>query len=177
VRTPPRGPLRLALALCLTAGRSLAAAPPDATTPEAGVARDAFISDRRGLMTVLAGWSLGSAATGTAMWTSSEPLVRYAGIQNVAWGIIDGAIAGYALYTAGQDAHADEPLTHWTSERASLRRIFWINVALDLAYLSAGAALVGLGTRDSVRGSGAGVLAQGGFLLAFDTVGALVVGP
>jgi hypothetical protein len=174
----PRPALRLALALALAGGRSLASAPLDPTTPDPHVARDAFISDRRGLMTLLGGWSLGSIVTGSAMWSSSsDALVRYAGVQNLAWGVIDGAIAGYALYAAREDAHADEPLTHWTTERAHMRRIFWINVALDVAYLAAGAALLGFGTKESVRGSGAGVLAQGGFLLVFDAAGAIVLGP
>jgi hypothetical protein len=40
-----------------------------------------------------------------------------------------------------------------------------------------GALLWGLGKTDAVRGTGAGVVAQGAFLLMFDTTGALVVSP
>ena len=95
-------------------------------TPEQ--ARDAFVHDQRNLMTVLGVYSLSSMAVGGAMLASSQPEVRAAGVQNLAWGAIDGAIA-----------------------------------------------LIALGKTDFVRGTGGGVLAQGGFLFAFDTSAAFVM--
>jgi hypothetical protein len=148
-----------------------------AAGPAEVVARDAYLADQRGLMTVLAGWSAGSIATGAVMWSRGGALVRYAGIQNVAWGAIDGGLAAFSLLSSRGDSRSEAPAGHWLEERQKLRRIFWINAALDVLYIGAGAALVGLGKRDSLRGSGAGVLAQGGFLLVFDISGALVIGP
>jgi hypothetical protein len=162
--------LRFAIALGLTLARAAAAGPAD-------VERDAYLADQRGLMTVLAGWSAGSIATGAVMWSRGGSLVRYAGIQNVAWGAIDGGLAVASLLSSRGDSRSDAPAGHWLEERQKLRRIFWINAALDVLYLGAGAALAGFGKRDSLRGSGAGVLAQGGFLLVFDLAGALVIGP
>jgi len=127
---------------------------------------DTMQNEARGLMTVLAGWSLGSVAAGTVMATSEDRGVRFAGVQNLAWGAIDGAIAAYALATA----EPEKP-----GARQSLARLFWINAALDVAYLATGIVLAA--TQDDARltGSGAAIAIQGGFLLAFDTAGALVV--
>lgn len=129
----------------------------------------AVVREERGLMTVLAGWSLGSVAAGTVMLTSDDRSTRFAGLQNVAWGAVDVAIAGYALATASVPDDASE-------ERRRLARIFWINAALDVVYVAVGAALAVAADDPRWRGTGLGIATQGGFLLAFDTAGALVVG-
>ncbi len=138
--------------------------------------RDAYVADKRGLMTTLGGWSLGSLGVGAAMWAAGDTRVRFAGIQNVAWGAIDGAIAAYALWSDRDEQSRVEPAAHWAAERQKLRTVLWINVGLDVAYVVTGIALSALGKTDALRGSGAGVIAQGGFLLVFDTAGALVIG-
>ncbi len=48
------------------------------------------------------------------------------------------------------------------------RTVFLINAGLDVLYIAGGAALMGLGKSDFVKGSGAGVILQGSFLLLFD---------
>jgi hypothetical protein len=44
-------------------------------------------------------------------------------------------------------------------------------------YVATGALLLALGKTQALRGTGAGVLVQGGFLLAFDTAGVFVMAP
>ena len=151
----------------------------DAT--EATEARDAFVRDQQKLMTVLGAYALGSISTGIPMMTSSSEEVRAAGVQNVAWGAVDGAIALYALALAlareRSPSPAKESAAHWTGERAKLRTLFAVNAGLDVLYITAGALLLALGQTDGVRGTGGGILAPGGFLFAFDTAGFFVMAP
>ena len=48
-----------------------------------------------------------------------------------------------------------------------------INAILDVGYILAGTIIWNLGANDAVRGTGAGIVAQGGFLFAFDTLGSI----
>jgi hypothetical protein len=138
--------------------------------------KERFLADEQGLMTVLAGWSAASIGAGIPLWTSNDTLVRYTGIQYVAWGAVDGALATFGLVSAHRARAEVHPDEHWRDARATLRRIFLVNVALDVVYVAAGASLLHYGKSDSLRGSGAGILSQGGFLLTFDSAGTLVMG-
>jgi hypothetical protein len=139
-------------------------------------AKDRYLRDRTGLMTVLAAWGAGSIATGAAMWAASDaPAVRYAGIQNVAWGAIDGAIAALALAGTPSDRANVDPGHDWAGDRATLGKVFFVNALLDVAYVAVGALLVTLSSDPKVRGTGAGIVAQGAFLLTFDASGAVVM--
>ena len=139
--------------------------------------RERTASDEQGLMTVLAGWSLGSVAAGIPMAASSSDRVRYAGIQAIGWGAVDGTLAIIGLFGAARARTREQTDAAWWKERAALRRLFWINAALDVAYVVTGASLLAFGRTDAVRGTGAGVLVEGGFLLGFDSGGVVVMRP
>ncbi|MBS2018370.1 MAG: hypothetical protein JST00_36225 [Deltaproteobacteria bacterium] len=139
--------------------------PPSPTGEGASVVRDQVT-----LMSVLSGWALASVASGVVMATSNDDGVRFAGIQNIAWGAIDGALAGIALATT-------KTPTDPVAARRQLSRIFAINAAIDVAYITAGVLMTTLGKDDRVVGSGAAVIVQGGFLLGFDGIAALIVRP
>lgn len=121
-------------------------------------------------MTGLALWSGASVTTGALLWSLGRtPFVRAFGVQQLAWGAIDGAITAFSFRGLSQDRARHEPAAHWQHERDRLRTILAINVALDVAYVAVGAGLLRHGRRDTVRGAGAGVLPQGAFLLVFDS--------
>ena len=137
--------------------------------------KDRFLADQRGAMTVLGGWSLGSMAAGVPMSTSDSARIRYAGIQNVAWGAIDGGLALVGIVGAYRASTAVRPDAYWQAERASLKRIFLINVGLDVLYIAAGTSLALFAKTDELRGTGAGNLTQGTFLLGLDGAAAFVM--
>jgi hypothetical protein len=162
--------LGLALALSLT--------PRAAEADEAGdAARDAFIRDQRNHMTVLGAYALGSVAAGIPMMTSARAEVRAAGLQNLAWGAVDGVIALVALVATNNLKGQQNSAAYWADERGTSRRIFAINAGLDVLYVATGALLLALGKTEALRGTGAAVLVQGGFLLSFDTAGVFVMAP
>ena len=142
----------------------------------------------------LAWWSIGSLLAGAWMvWVTpllqdkpalhvvSNPLVEYwrgAGIQFLAWGGIDLAIAVFGVRgTRRRKARltSDELISTQPKERANLAKILWINTGLDVLYVVGGLVVAyTLGaTNPFWRGGGWGIVIQGGFLFVFDLFHAL----
>lgn len=125
----------------------------------------------------LTAWSLFSILSGAGMLLAGE-FWRGMGVQFLAWGAIDLAIAGFgALGTRRRydRLDAEERLRVQPQERARLARILWVNAGLDVLYVAGGIALtLTLGQSDAFwRGGGWGIVLQGGFLLVFDVFHAL----
>lgn len=122
-------------------------------------------------------WSACSILAGVLLLVP-DGFWRGFGIQCLAWGAIDLAIAVFGARGADkrraslppQDL-ADSQIT----ERAKLARILWINTVLDVFYVLGGLALsLTLGATDDLwRGNGWGIVLQGGFLFFFDLFHAL----
>jgi len=89
------------------------------------------------------------------------------GVQAMVWGVVDAAIALFALRSLGRQTATDPAL-----EAARLRSILQWNTALDVLYVAAGAGIVmALGAGDAFwAGTGWGVIVQGGFLFVFDLI-------
>lgn len=102
------------------------------------------------------------------------------GFQAVAWGAIDAAIGKLSLRSARAKASAPESHTPEAQQaaRRALRRVLWINTGLDVGYVAGGVALARAKGRQSSfrRGAGWSIVVQGGFLLLFDLVHALLLG-
>ncbi len=125
----------------------------------------------------LTAWSLFSLLSGAGMLLAGA-FWRGMGVQFLAWGAIDLAIAGFgALGTRRRydRLNPDERLRVQPQERAKLSRILWVNAGLDVLYVAGGIALaLTLGQSDAFwQGGGWGIVLQGGFLLVFDVFHAL----
>jgi hypothetical protein len=93
------------------------------------------------------------------------PAVQAAGGMTAAWGAINGGIAG--LGAVG----AQRPVADPTAAAARTRRVLAVNIGLDALYVGAGAWMAAAGAQrgdEALRGAGAAIVAQGGFLWAFD---------
>ena len=126
----------------------------------------------------LAWWSIGSILAGIWMvWgvplTQDEPSLRVLfnpvveswrgmGIQFLAWGAIDLAIAGFgAVGTRRRKSKLTpaELVSTQPAERANLARILWINTGLDVLYVIGGLTLAyTLGASSRSGGAAAGAL-------------------
>ncbi len=116
----------------------------------------------RQISTRLLLWSLPWAGAGIiGLWASSDDGQKGFWGMSGAWGVINSGIALAGLLGA-------EPLL------TDLRNVLFINAGLDIAYMLGGIYLL---TRPEAtwRGSGVAVLIQGGFLLAFDLIHALLI--
>lgn len=103
--------------------------------------------------------SLGSGILG--LWWARAPFFRAFWFMTGAWGLVDGGLAFLGWLGDG-------------AERETLRRLLLLNASLDLGYLALGLFLLSR-KETRLRGFGAAVLVQGGFLLLFDLYHALRV--
>lgn len=141
--------------------RSIPVAAPDPWVASARIGRQ------------LGAWAGGSVVVGVLLLAVAETAAwRAFGLQSSVWGAIDGAIAlagAVALRRARARGEAGDP-ARAEGERRRLRRLLVVNAWLDVGYVAIGAAVWVWGTGEGATGHALGVLVQGGFLLAFDTV-------
>jgi hypothetical protein len=104
------------------------------------------------------------------------------GLQNAAWGAVDLAIGVVAQRLQARtmrklpDPYAPSALRR---EHRKLRRILLVNVGLDAGYVVGGAVLWRWRARRGdagPAGASAGIVVQGAFLLAHDSVHTLLLG-
>jgi len=124
-------------------------------------------------------WGALNVATGIALALHPAGWWRGFGAQAAGWGVINAGIGLFGL--RGARSKADQPQNHTRSKqreaRRSLRKILLINSALDVGYIAGGLAVARTKGRESDiwRGSGWSIVVQGGFLLLFDLIHALLL--
>lgn len=126
----------------------------------------------------LLAWAGLSIGAGLPLSRRDDPLWRAIGVQAVAWGAIDGAIALAGLRGSRRRRAAlpdpDAPAV-LARETRTLRRLLWLNAGLDVLYVLGG---LRLAQRDETwRGHGWGIVIQGAFLLLFDSWHAMTLPP
>lgn len=131
------------------------------------------------LSATLTGWAASSMGTGALMVALGDEYVKGMGEQFAGWGAVNMAIAQVGNRSAAKrraDPDAFAP-TVLAEEQRKLSRLLWINAGLDVAYVLGGLYMAHSrgATDERWRGRGWGIVAQGGFLLAFDVVQALAL--
>jgi carboxylesterase len=121
----------------------------------------------------LRAWAVVNVLAGLALIVGGEPFGRGFGIQAVAWGLINGALAWAGHRNAQKRARPPE------AEAKHLLRLLWLNAGLDVIYILIGAAVIIFFGRANAEASGHGwgVVVQGAFLLGFDVFHALRLPP
>lgn len=127
-------------------------------------------------------WGAGSTLTGLILFVLTPGFWQGFGIQALAWGVIDGLIAGFGLWLSRKRRRSAVDPTDprlLETESRKLRRTLLINTALDLVYITGGILLAAtLGRNNPAwRGHGWGIIIQGAFLLFFDLINAQCVPP
>jgi hypothetical protein len=138
-------------------------APPDT------LLRERLLDHQQRMMLVLGSWAGGSVAIGGYQALRGNRFVRFVGYQNLAWGVIDGAIALYGAWDLARKR--SDPERDWGAEVRAFRRLLLINAGLDVLYITAGAFLLRQGKDARWRGTGLGIVIQGTFLLLLDGIG------
>jgi hypothetical protein len=129
-------------------------------------------------MTVLTAWGTASMGSGATMmaFERQRDFWLWGGLQHLLWGATNVVIGAASLFrTHHASAHDPHEPGYWRQRAARMRRVFWINAALDVLYIGSAALLWGLSSRRAAQGSGAAIAVQGGFLLGFDISAALSV--
>lgn len=92
------------------------------------------------------------------------------GLVAIVWGAVNGVIALFGLRRAGQHLFQPSTFEVEVAEAARIRKILWLNNALDVLYIGGGTAILYFLGQDSLfwRGVGWGTILQGAFLFGFD---------
>ena len=121
------------------------------------------------LLGVLRAWGIGSAVAGALAMLSRSQVLRHIGIQAVAWGAIDAALAWFGR--RGARAKIASGATDGATQARRLRTILLVNAGLDVGYIAGGLVLARSARGRSDRlGAGLGIAVQGVFLLCYDAV-------
>ena len=122
-------------------------------------------------------WAFPSMLAGLGLILFGNAFWRAFGIQFLAWGAVDALIAWLGLRNLNHKVDTRKSYAEEAQEASRMRKILWINNALDVLYVASGAALVYfLGSEAQFwQGTGWGIILQGTFLFVFDLAHALRV--
>ncbi len=116
-------------------------------------------------------WSILSLLSGLYIWFATNEFGRGFGIQLVAWGAVDAAIAIVGARTATRRKSTADP----KKEALFIRKVLWINFGLDVLYILGGFWVIQTYSESFWQGTGWGIVLQGAFLFLFDLIHALRV--
>lgn len=123
-------------------------------------------------MGVLLGWSALNVGVGTVGYFTTDGSTRYFHQMNAAWNLVNAAIAGIGLTRSRSTDPAQFTPLETVEEDYRLQKVLLFNMGLNVAYMAGGAYLWERGLRtddERLRGYGPSIVAQGGFLLLFDS--------
>ena len=101
-------------------------------------------------------WGIINIIAGIFYWLPSTEVIQGFLVQSLFWGLIDGIIGLFA-HLSKKDLNLEK-----------IKKIFLINVYLDVIYVVIGVLLILLANEGILIGSGYGVVIQGVFLLIVD---------
>lgn len=115
-------------------------------------------------------WAVVNLLVGIWLAVFGNTFWRAFGVQSLVWGTINALIAWVGLNRLKNRPKQPPTITTQEKETRLVRSVLWINSALDILYIAAGAALVILLGKNDPRwlGVGWGVIIQGTFLYLFD---------
>ncbi|MEQ1565542.1 MAG: hypothetical protein ABMA64_07890 [Myxococcota bacterium] len=124
-------------------------------------------------MKVLLGWSVVNlAGGGIGAALADTPRADAFWLGTAGWNVVNAGIAGAGLATLPARRRATLDVSGVRRQADTFERTLLVNIGLDVAYLAASGWLIERGRRvgdDQLRGLGTAVLAQGGFLLVYDS--------
>lgn len=123
-------------------------------------------------LSVLLGWSALNIGVGTAGYFITDGATRYFHQMNAGWNVVNAAIAGFGIIGNRRGDPAEFSPMETMEEDYRLQKILLFNMGLNVAYMATGAYFWERGIRtddERLRGYGPSLVAQGAFLLLFDT--------
>lgn len=130
--------------------------------------------ERRGMI-ALGSWAAANLAVNGALLLSGpqDDRDRHFYQMNLAWSVVNGALAGAGLLSARSRTGEVSALGQTAKEQSKTEKIFLVNTGLDVAYIVGGLYMKEVGRNNESDGAmwagfGNAVILQGGFLLVFD---------
>ena len=137
--------------------------------------QDNFYSYQQRRLSILLGWGVASTVVGGIMQLLAQDFWKQFGLQALAWGAIDAALALVGIRSARNKERRYEQKelgnTDEEKEARTIRRVLLINAGLDSLYILSGSWVIWRFQLPSDRqGMGMGILLQGAWLLLFDAL-------
>lgn len=127
-------------------------------------------------MKVLGGWGVANAvAGGIGYFAANNDEWKYFHEMNAMWGVINAGIAWAGLAGVRKEMNAKYTYKQAYGKYRSNKKLYLINIGLDVLYVGGGVALNEAGNsakknQNMLHGFGKSVAIQGVFLLLFDNV-------
>lgn len=133
------------------------------------------IRHQKTLGLALGSFAVANIAVGAVAAGQTSGETRYFHKMNVYWNLVNLGIAGAGLLGSRKKNADAETLADAVRQHENMKQILLLNAGLDVAYVVGGAylrerAVSHPDKADQLRGYGTSIIAQGGFLLAFDLV-------
>ncbi|GAB3804319.1 hypothetical protein GCM10028819_35660 [Spirosoma humi] len=133
------------------------------------------IRHQKTLGLTLGSFALANIAVGAVAAGQTSGETQYFHKMNVYWNLVNLGLAGAGLLGGRKKQVDAETLADAVRRHENMKQILLVNAGLDVAYVLGGAYLRERAVSrpvnaDQLRGYGASIMAQGGFLLAFDLV-------
>lgn len=137
--------------------------------------QDNFYGYQQRRLSILLGWGVASAALGGIMQLFAQDFWKQFGLQALAWGAIDAALALVGIRSARNKERRYEQKELGSAdekkEARTIRRVLLINAGLDALYILSGSWVIWRFQMHTDRqGMGVGILLQGAWLLVFDAL-------
>lgn len=134
--------------------------------------REAFFLWQERVLDLLLSWGVGNVAAGSVVALTQSGIPRAIGVQAVAWGAVDAAVALYAQCVARNHAVSARAgilgARHIQARAQRFGSLLAINSGADVFYVLAGSLVAAKSSSDWVKGTAIGVVIQGGVLLLYD---------
>lgn len=128
-------------------------------------------------MLVLGGWAVLNIGSGIAGNFAAGGEAKYMHQMNAIWNTVNLGIAAAGYFGSRRQLPGSFSWQQSLSEQNKAERIYMVNAALDLAYITGGLALRAYGghrspgrSQDRWKGYGTSLIAQGAFLLLYDGI-------
>ncbi|AUD00460.1 DUF6992 family protein [Spirosoma pollinicola] len=144
-------------------------------TPELRDFSEQRIRHQKTLGLTLGSFALVNIAVGAVAAGQTTGETRYFHKMNVYWNLVNLGIAGVGLLGSRKKDPEAETLADAVRQHENMKQLLLVNAGLDVAYIIGGGYLreraeTHPDKADQLRGYGTSIMAQGGFLLAFDLV-------
>ena len=144
-------------------------------SPELRTFTEQRVHHQKTLGLALGSFALANIAVGSVAAGQTQGETKYFYRMNVYWNVVNLGIAGVGLLSSRKRNANSETLADAIRQHENMKQLLLINAGLDVAYVVGGAYLreraeSHSNNADQLRGYGKSIMAQGGFLLAFDLV-------
>lgn len=146
-----------------------------ASIPELRNFTEQRIRHQKTLGLTLGSFAFANIVVGAVAAGQTQGETKYFHRMSVYWNVVNLGIAGVGLLGSRKRNSDSETLADAVRQHENMKQLLLLNAGLDVAYVVGGAYLRERGDShpdkaDQLRGYGKAIMAQGGFLLAFDLV-------